>query len=179
MDSNDVYAARLIGYTADKDGASFERPPGEKRGESEDQSSRSSYQRDVDRIKYTEEFRRLKDVTQVARAGESYLYHDRLTHSLKVAQVGKRFADYIINEEVGDHDYKGDEADSRKRVREEIDPSLVEAACLAHDLGHPPFGHLAEETLDELLQEKTNPFYENNDLEPSSELRSELEDALV
>lgn len=123
-----------------------------------DQGGRSSFERDLDRIKYTKEFRRLKDVTQVARAGESYLYHDRLSHSLKVAQVGRRFAEFIINEE-----------GKNPTLSREIDPAMVEAACLAHDLGHPPFGHLAESTLDELLQEKTNPYREENDLEPVHE----------
>ncbi|AWB28469.1 hypothetical protein [Halococcoides cellulosivorans] len=60
--------------------------------ELEDEWARSEFERDRDRILYTRELRRLKDVTQVARSGESYLYHDRLSHSLKVAQVGRGLA---------------------------------------------------------------------------------------
>jgi len=123
--------------------------------DSENLSGRLSFQRDLDRVKYTREFRRLKDVTQVARAGESYLYHDRLSHSLKVAQVGRRFAEYILRQEP--------DSDTLSR---EINPDLIEAACLAHDLGHPPFGHLAESTLNDALQEKTNPYRNENDLKP-------------
>lgn len=114
--------------------------------ESDDEWARSPFERDRDRILYSRELRRLKDVTQVARAGESYLYHDRLSHSLKVAQVGRGLANTI-----------------RQRPRNEgvdfeavLDSDVVEAACLAHDLGHPPFGHLSEEALDEKVREKTD-----------------------
>lgn len=114
--------------------------------EEEDEWARRSFERDRDRILYTRELRRLKDVTQVARAGESYLYHDRLSHSLKVAQVGRGLATIITKRpRNGDVDFET-----------VLDSDVVEAACLAHDLGHPPFGHLSEEALDEKLREKTN-----------------------
>jgi len=120
--------------------------------ETNDEWARSPFERDRDRILYTRELRRLKDVTQVARAGESYLYHDRLSHSLKVAQMGRSLAQLI-----------------KKRPRNEdvefdavLDPNVVEAACLAHDLGHPPFGHLSEEALDEKVRKKTNPCEEDS-----------------
>ena len=157
VSEEDRYRARLLGIPSEGDGNGVEmqEPASEDTGdESEDLSGRSPFQRDLDRIKYTREFRRLKDVTQVARAGESYLYHDRLSHSLKVAQVGRRFAEYILEQE-----------NDSETVTREIDPDLIEAACLAHDLGHPPFGHLAESTLDEVLQEKTNPLRSENDLD--------------
>ncbi|VEP11849.1 Deoxyguanosinetriphosphate triphosphohydrolase-like protein [Hyella patelloides LEGE 07179] len=98
---------------------------------------RSSFQIDRDRILYSSAFRRLAQVTQVVAAGEGHVFHNRLTHSLKVGQVARRLAERliaeqpIIAEEVGG-----------------IDPDVVEAAALAHDLGHPPFGHTAEEELD-------------------------------
>lgn len=151
------YTARLLGISDSEDDEGIQVLEPVKQtpeDDSEDLSGRFPFQRDLDRVKYTREFRRLKDVTQVARAGESYLYHDRLSHSLKVAQVGRRFAEYILRQE----------PDSETLSRE-INPDLIEAACLAHDLGHPPFGHLAESTLDELLQEKTNPYRSENDLE--------------
>ncbi|WP_079890764.1 dGTP triphosphohydrolase [Halococcus agarilyticus] len=163
MNSERRYGTRILGV-GDNDDSENEDPVVEiekpnttsDKPQSEDQSGRSPFQRDLDRIKYTKEFRRLKDVTQVARAGESYLYHDRLSHSLKVAQVGRRFAEYVIQQEEGTH-----------TISRELDPDMIEAACMAHDLGHPPFGHLAESTLDKLLQEKTNPYRKENDLDPT------------
>lgn len=170
MDSKRRYERRIWGVADDDGDPVVEVDQSDTtRGESpsKDQSNRSEFQRDLDRIKYTKEFRRLKDVTQVARAGESYLYHDRLSHSLKVAQVGRRFAEYVIEQE-----------GETRMVSRELDPAMIEAACLAHDLGHPPFGHLAESTLDELLQEKTNPYRKENDLEPSlGELPENLDPA--
>jgi dGTPase len=163
MDSERRYETRILGILSDAESddegpvVEIDEPGGaDEQPQSKDRSGRSPFERDLDRIKYTKEFRRLKDVTQVARSGESYLYHDRLSHSLKVAQVGRRFAEYVIRQETLS------DAKSRK-----IDPDMVEAACLAHDLGHPPFGHLAEDTLDELLQEKTNPYLDRNELKPS------------
>jgi dGTPase len=154
---------RLLGYHSEE-GVQLER------ASEHDELGRTPFERDVDRIKYTSQFRRLKDVTQVARAGETYLYHDRLSHSLKVAQVGRRLAEYILRIEAR---ATSDDPDSHLResialaegdgytdidenLRQQLNPDVVEAACLAHDLGHPPFGHLAEEELDALLQEKTN-----------------------
>jgi len=63
----------------------------------ERKDQRSPYERDRDKLLYSRAFRRLKDVTQVARAGETYLHHDRLTHSLKVAQVGQRLSELLLS----------------------------------------------------------------------------------
>lgn len=98
---------------------------------------REPFQRDRDRILYTHAFRRLSGVTQVARADESYTYHDRLSHSLKVGQIGRRIAEYLP-----------DKSESEIRNGLAVDGDVVEAAALAHDLGHPPFGHIAEKELD-------------------------------
>jgi dGTPase len=69
--------------------------------------------------------------------GELELFHNRLTHSLKVAQIGRRLAERLVRS-----------APHVRVVRAGgIDPDVVEAACLAHDLGHPPFGHIAEKEL--------------------------------
>lgn len=115
-------------------------------GEPERNDQRSSYERDRDKILYSRAFRRLKDVTQVARAGETYLHHDRLTHSLKVAQVGQRLSELLLVA-YEEHDIP---------IKDYLDPNVVEAACLAHDLGHPPFGHLTEKLLDKKVREVTN-----------------------
>lgn len=97
-------------------------------------------QRDRDRILYSSSFRRLAEVTQVVAADSGYVFHNRLTHSLQVAQVGRRLAEKLV---VRYPDF----------TSELIDPDVVEAACLAHDLGHPPFGHIAEHKLNELAND--------------------------
>lgn len=103
--------------------------------------NRSPGQRDRDRILFTTAFRRLAGVTQVFAAEEGHVFHNRLTHSLEVAQVGRRLAEKLVAEQAELCAKAGG-----------IDPDVVEAACMAHDLGHPPFGHVAEVTLDELAR---------------------------
>lgn len=71
--------------------------------------------------------------------GTGHVFHNRLTHSLQVAQVGRRLAERLQRLFRAESQQAGG-----------IDPDVVEAACLAHDLGHPPFGHTAEEKLNEL-----------------------------
>ena len=100
---------------------------------------RTPTQKDRDRILYTSALRRLSKVTQVVRADTGHVFHNRLTHSMQVAQVGLRIAQRLqasYGALVGSTDG--------------LDPDVVEAACLAHDLGHPPFGHVAEKKLEEL-----------------------------
>ncbi len=99
---------------------------------------RNPFQVDRDRILYSSAFRRLAQVTQVVTAQEGHVFHNRLTHSLKVAQVAKRLAESLIAKQPEITEKLGG-----------IEPDVVEAAALAHDLGHPPFGHTAEEELDE------------------------------
>jgi dGTPase len=101
---------------------------------------RSPFQRDRDRILYTTAFRRLAGITQVVSPNERPPVHNRLTHTLEVAQVARRLAEKICAEIVS----------ARTRGACPIDPDVVEAAALAHDLGHPPFGHIAEAELDRL-----------------------------
>jgi dGTPase len=101
---------------------------------------RSPAQRDRDRILFTSAFRRLAGITQVVAADEGHIFHNRLTHSLEVAQVGRRLTEKFIAQQPS----------LARRLK--LDPDVVEAACLAHDLGHPPFGHIAEKTLDKLAK---------------------------
>ena len=96
---------------------------------------RSPFERDRDIILYCSAFKRLLSVTQVTSASAGYVFHTRLTHSLQVAQVGRRLAQKLIKKQP-------------ELAVVHIDPDRVEAACLAHDIGHPPFGHLAETILD-------------------------------
>lgn len=118
-------------------------------GDPDADDQRSPFQRDRDRILYSRAFRRLAEVTQVVHAGESHTYHNRLTHSLKVAQVGRRLAEYQLKK-VEDGEYEKDILDEIGG----LDPDVVETAALAHDLGHPPFGHVAETELDDRTREK-------------------------
>lgn len=101
--------------------------------ESDDQRDRTA--RDRDRVLYASAFSRLSGVTQVAPAEEGHPYHNRLTHSLKVAQIARRVAEHLLD------------ASSAEASVLHIDPDTCEASALAHDLGHPPFGHIAEKQL--------------------------------
>jgi len=103
---------------------------------------RNAFQIDRDRIIHSSEFRRLQGKTQVFLPGEYDFYRTRLTHSIEVAQIGRSICNFIHHKEKDkfNDDYF-------------IDPDLVESACLAHDLGHPPFGHAGERTLHKLMKE--------------------------
>ncbi|WP_026315917.1 deoxyguanosinetriphosphate triphosphohydrolase family protein [Actinokineospora enzanensis] len=99
------------------------------------------FRADRDRIVASPFFARLGGVTQVVSASGSGLLHNRLTHSLKVAQVARAIAERVKNNPVVER-LGG------------CDPDVVEAAALAHDLGHPPFGHLGEQVLDRLARHR-------------------------
>lgn len=89
-------------------------------------------------------------VTQLASSSEGDVFHNRLTHSLKVAQIGLRLAQRLAAERPSEVSVWG------------LDPDMVEAACLAHDLGHPPFGHDGEEVLADLLAKCDPDGFEGN-----------------
>jgi len=91
---------------------------------------RTAYQRDRDRVIHTTAFRRLEYKTQVFVYSEGDHYRNRLTHTIEVSQIGRTLARSLACNE-----------------------DLTEAICLAHDLGHPPFGHVGEQTLNELMAE--------------------------
>lgn len=105
-------------------GRQHNEPGGETRG------PRDAFQRDRDRIIHSISFRRLRHKTQVFIAPDGDHYRVRLTHSLEVAQIGRTIARALgLNED------------------------LTEALCLAHDIGHPPFGHAGEEGLETALRD--------------------------
>lgn len=118
----------------------------------ESAGARSRAQRDRDRLLYASSFQRLSAVTQVVSASEGYVFHNRLTHTLEVAQIARRLAEKLAGQ-----------APELVAALGGLDPDVVEAAALAHDLGHPPFGHIAEKKLDELaLREGAADGFEGN-----------------
>jgi dGTPase len=100
---------------------------------------RSSFRRDYARLIHCAAFRRLQGKTQLFAGLESDFFRNRLTHSLEVAQIAKSIA-LMLN--------------SSRFANAPLDLDLVELAGLAHDLGHPPFGHTGEQILDELMREE-------------------------
>ncbi|HEY7592349.1 MAG TPA: dNTP triphosphohydrolase [Actinophytocola sp.] len=105
----------------------------------------SPFRADRDRIVASPFFARLGGVTQVVSASGSGLLHNRLTHSLKVAQVARAIAERMCADPA---------VAPRLAELGGCDLDVVEAAALAHDLGHPPFGHLGEQELDRLARHR-------------------------
>lgn len=102
---------------------------------------RTEFERDRDRIIYCSAFRRLQGKTQVFMSGEYDFYRTRLTHSIEVAQIGRSIVNYLNqhSEHLSQDFY--------------LDSALVEVTCLAHDIGHPPFGHGGEKILNNIMTE--------------------------
>lgn len=120
---------------------------------------RSEFQRDYDRIIFSSPFRRLQNKTQVFPLPGSVFVHNRLTHSLEVASVGRSLGNSVyalISKKL--------EPSEKKLVREI--GTVVATACLAHDLGNPPFGHSGEKAI--------SAFFEKQQTSP---LREQLTDA--
>ena len=100
----------------------------------ERQENRSEFQRDYDRLIFSAPFRRLQNKTQVFPLPGSIFVHNRLTHSLEVSCVGRSLGNDVAKAIL----------ERQPELQESFLPeigSIVSAACLAHDLGNPPFGH--------------------------------------
>jgi dGTPase len=103
---------------------------------------RSPFELDRDRLRRSAAFQRLGQITQVMAPNGRDRFHTRRSHSLEVARIGRALAQTILSSP------NGRQLAARAGG---LDPAVVEAAALAHDLGHPPFGHDAEDELDHLL----------------------------
>ena len=115
---------------------------------------RSTFQRDYDRIIFSSPFRRLQDKTQVFPLPGSIFVHNRLTHSIEVASVGRSLASLVI---AGlKEKNKGFPDSSINEIG-----SIIAAACLAHDLGNPPFGHSGEGAVADYFRKGKGRKYEN------------------
>ena len=108
--------------------AAFSRESGGRRLPEPKDPVRTCFQRDRDRIIHSSAFRRLQHKTQVFAADEGDHFRSRMTHSLEVSQMARSAANAL-----------------------RLNADLAEAIALAHDLGHPPFGHVGEEALNELM----------------------------
>ncbi len=107
-------------------------------------SIRNPYQRDYDRLIFSSAFRRLQNKTQVFPLPGSIFVHNRLTHSLEVACVGRSIGS-MIGQRIAKAYHTSDE-DFQRFYNYELG-SVVAAACLAHDIGNPPFGHSGEKAI--------------------------------
>jgi dGTPase len=110
------------------------------------QDGRSEFQRDFDRIVFSPPFRRLQDKTQVFPLPESDFVHTRLTHSLEVSCVGRSLGN-LVGETVIKRN-----PDLNNKFTKFHFGEVVAAACLAHDIGNPPFGHSGEDAIAEYFR---------------------------
>lgn len=134
---------------------------GQEHRHTERHDDRTEFKRDYDRLIFSAPFRRLQNKTQVFPLPGSIFVHNRLTHSLEVASVGMSLgndvAQYIIKEK---------RPELRDTLFEQIG-QIVSTACLAHDLGNPPFGHSGEKAIQtfftegagQALREKVSPAF--------------------
>lgn len=121
--------------------------------------SRNPHEMDYARLIHSSAFRRLQGKSQVFTAGTGDYYRTRLTHSLEVAQIARHAAQMLFTN-------NQDFFTEKNHPALYIDPRVVECAALAHDFGHPPFGHKGEHVLNEIINstivEDTEFYFEGN-----------------
>ena len=130
----------------------------------QEQENRSTFHRDYDRIIFSSPFRRLQNKTQVFPLPGSVFVHNRLTHSLEVASVGRSLGNNVVEF------IKQNSSPDHYALIEQI-PTIVSSACLAHDLGNPPFGHSGEDAI--------RTYFKKNEDKYRSELSAEQWNDLV
>lgn len=132
----------------------------------ERQENRSEFQRDYDRLIFSAPFRRLQNKTQVFPLPGSVFVHNRLTHSLEVSCVGRSLGNDVAKAILER------QPELRNTFLPEIG-SIVSAACLAHDLGNPPFGHSGERAISTFFSEGKGLFLRER--QPNGEQLSSME----
>lgn len=110
--------------------------------------TRTDFRRDYDRLVFSSPFRRLQNKTQVFPLPGSIFVHNRLTHSLEVSCVGKSMADMVAQALKARYGAAGEPVEHFDHLGD-----IVAAACLAHDLGNPPFGHSGEKAISTFFSE--------------------------
>lgn len=116
--------------------------------------ARSQFQRDFDRVVFSSPFRRLQNKTQVFPLPGSVFVHNRLTHSMEVASVGRSIANIISLDLLNRKEWK------KLEILNELS-SIVSAACLCHDMGNPPFGHAGEDAISKFFNEEEGAIYKD------------------
>lgn len=129
------------------------------RGREQKTDARSEYQRDYDRIVFSSAFRRLQDKTQVFPLAESDYVRTRLTHSVEVSCVGRSLGTLAGSLVIGSSGLKDFQAQEFGNI--------VAAACLAHDIGNPPFGHSGEDAIRTWFKGSGKPYLDGLTFEQS------------
>lgn len=122
---------------------------------------RTEYERDWDRLVFSSAFRRLQNKTQVFPLPEEVFVHNRLTHSLEVASVGRSLGK-IVGKGLIERNSEIDKNDAARRFYRNHLKNVIASACLAHDIGNPAFGHSGEEAISK--------YFKNRDTEYESDL---------
>jgi len=126
---------------------------GSKSDSSHEHPSRSAVSKDRDRVIHCGAFRRLQRKSQIVGVQSSDFFRTRLTHTVECAQIGRGIALRSLQ--------SGDRLDGVVEEPKHL-PDLIEAACLAHDLGHPPFGHNGEKALQSMMYKHARRSFEGN-----------------
>jgi dGTPase len=119
---------------------------------------RTDYQRDFDRLVFSSAFRRLQNKTQIFPLPGSTFVHNRLTHSLEVASVGRSLGKLIGSELIKRKDINSENEEFYKHELQNV----IASACLAHDIGNPSFGHSGEKAISNYFIEKSSQIIEGS-----------------
>ncbi|MFN7640835.1 MAG: dGTP triphosphohydrolase, partial [bacterium] len=125
--------------------------------------NRSTFERDWDRLIFSSAFRRLQNKTQVFPLPNEVFVHNRLTHSLEVASVGRSLGSMVGEQLVREEPEIADHETSRDFYLNHL-KTVIAAACLAHDLGNPAFGHSGEDAISSFFQQNQDKLYANKPL---------------
>lgn len=146
------YFRRKIMFLTNQSNALYDELDFERKtpSESKRKGYRDEFERDYGRIIHSPAFRRLQGKTQVFGPAEGDFHRTRLTHTLEVSQIARGIAIHL-----------NEEAELLNEINGKIDISLIEAASLAHDLGHPPYGHQGERALNKCMRKFDSGFEGN------------------